>query len=199
MKERILTRALELFIQRGIKSTSMDDIAQDLGISKKTIYKWFENKDQLVHELLEFSLCVPCVGDSISEENAVEEFCVTFNHQIQNLIKIHTSFFNDLKKYHPSAHQIWTGFKENNIIQQFKANIQKGIATGLYQPDLDPDILSRLYVGQLETIYTSDLFPAEQFNRLQVYKFNLRHFIQSIVTPAGQEYLNEILARTCCV
>ena len=199
MKERILTRSLELFIQRGIKSTSMDDIAQDLGISKKTIYKWFENKDQLVHELLEFSLCVPCATDKISEENAVEEFCVTFNYLIQNLIKFHTSFFNDLKKYHPSAHQIWAGFKENNIIQQFKANIQRGIITGLYQQDLDPEILARLYVGQLEIIYTSDLFPPEQFNRLQVYKFNLRHFIQSIVSPLGQEYLNEILARTCCV
>ncbi len=199
MKERILTRALELFIQRGIKSTSMDDIAQDLGISKKTIYKWFENKDQLVHELLEFSLCAPCAVDKVSEENAVEEFCITFNNQIQNLIKFHSSFFNDLKKYHPSAHQIWAGFKENNIIHQFKANLQKGIQTGLYQADSDPDILARLYVGQLETIYTSDLFPPEQFNRLQVYKFNLRHFIQSIVSPAGQECLNEILARTCCV
>jgi AcrR family transcriptional regulator len=177
----------------------MDDIAQDLGISKKTIYKWFENKDHLVHELIEFSLCAPCVTNKIREENAVEEFCVTFNQQIQNLVKFHTSFFNDLKKYHPLAHQIWTGFKENNIIQQFRANIQKGITTGLYQPDLDPDVLARLYVGQLETIYTSDLFPAEQFNRLHVYKFNLRHFIQSIVTPAGQECLNEIMARTCCV
>ncbi|RDC62025.1 hypothetical protein AHMF7616_00615 [Adhaeribacter pallidiroseus] len=177
----------------------MDDIAQDLGISKKTIYRWFENKDQLVQELLEFSLCAPCEVNTRSEENAVEEFCVTFNHQIQNLIKFHSSFFNDLKKYHPSAHQIWAGFKENNIIQQFRANLQKGIQAGLYQQDLDPDILARLYIGQLETIYTSDLFPPEQFNRLQVYKFNLRHFIQSIVTPAGQKYLHEILARTCCV
>ncbi len=60
----------------------MDDIAQDLGISKKTIYRWFENKDQLVQELLEFSLCAPYDVDTQSKENAVEEFCGILNNQI---------------------------------------------------------------------------------------------------------------------
>lgn len=194
MKERILAGALALFMRRGIRSTAMADLAQELGISKKTIYKWFENKDQLVAELLQISFCQRCEPDWSVRENAVLEFCLYLNALIQKFLPVHPAFFHDLRKYHPAAHQLWEEFKQQNIIQRFKENLSRGIQTGLYRPELDPEIMARLYVGQLESIFNPDLFPLEQFNRREVYQFNLQQFVAGIVSAAGLVYAQQFAA-----
>ncbi|QMU29313.1 TetR/AcrR family transcriptional regulator [Adhaeribacter radiodurans] len=191
MRERILNRALELFIYRGIKSTSMDDIAQDLGISKKTVYKWFENKDHLIEEMLKTSLCCSVETEITSQENAVQEFCFTLNNLLQRFIAIHASFFNDLRKYYPTAHDLWESFKEETIIQRFRTNFSRGIQTGLYRAELDPEVLAQLYISQLEGIFYSETFQPEKFKRLEIYRLNVKLFASGIVTSAGQKFLPE--------
>ncbi|MDQ4139867.1 MAG: TetR/AcrR family transcriptional regulator [Bacteroidota bacterium] len=194
MKERILTRALELFIYRGIKSTSMDDIAQDLGISKKTVYKWFENKDHLIEEMLKTCLCCSVDAEITSHENAVQEFCFTLNNLLQRFIAIHASFFNDLRKYYPTAHNLWESYKEGTIIQRFRTNFSRGIQTGLYRAELDPEVLTQLYISQLEGIFYSESFQPEKFKRLEIYRLNVKLFASGIVTPVGQKYLPKLTA-----
>ncbi|WP_262512377.1 TetR/AcrR family transcriptional regulator [Adhaeribacter arboris] len=187
-----MTRTLELFVFRGIKSTSMDDIAQDLGISKKTLYKWFENKDHLMEEMLKTCLCWPLDAEVETGENAVEEFCNTLHNLIQKFIAIHASFFNDLRKYYPSAHNLWQSYKEGTIIQRFRANFNRGIKTGLYRRELDPEVLTQLYISQIEGIFYSDTFQPEQFKRLEIYRLNVKLFASGIVSPAGQKFLPEL-------
>ena len=176
----------------------MDDIALNLGISKKTIYKWFENKDQLVEEALTTYL------NQINNEcielhtNAVEEFCQSISTIIKKLLQFHTSFFYDLKKYHNQAYQVWREYKQQHIIQLFKANFLQGMATGLYRPDLNPEIAARLYTGQLEIIFNSELFPAGEFNMLETYRQNLKNFILGIVSPEGNKVLQEYIQKNCC-
>ena len=198
VKERILKQAFELFRQYGIKTISMDDIALHLGISKKTIYKWFENKDQLVEEALTTYLNHIKEECSLGGANAIEEFCLHINNLIKKLLLFHASFFYDLKKYHSQAYQSWYEYKQQNIIQLFKANLAQGILSGLYRPDVDADITARLYTGQLETIFNSELFPAGKFNLQETYQQNLKNFILGVVSREGYKIVQEYLRKHPC-
>jgi TetR/AcrR family transcriptional regulator, cholesterol catabolism regulator len=191
MKERILGRAFELFSKNGIKAISMADIAQDLGISKKTIYKFFENKDQLVEETLTAYLNELNFTGCPVNENPIEEFCCTLNSGIQKLFRLHTSFFFDLKKYHYRANQIWQDFKQQQMVPLFQANLMRGVESGLYRPDLNASVTARLYVGQLQAIYYADLFPPEEFNLQDTYCQNLKHFVLGIVSADGRDTLHK--------
>lgn len=116
VKERIAEGAFKLFMQYGIKVISMDDITLHPGISKKTIYKRFENKDQLVKEAL--TTYLNQIKDECPQQNgnAAEEFCLHINAIIKKLLLFHTSFFYDLKKYHNQAYQVWREYKQQHII-----------------------------------------------------------------------------------
>ena len=160
----------------------MDNIAEDLGISKKTLYKYFENKDHLVEETLKAYLADVKITQSGLNENAIEEFCHTINGAIQKLVLLPQVFFNDLKKYHFGAHQFWQEYKQKHILDLFEANLLRGIQSGLYRPDLNPLVAARLYFGQLQAIYYSDLFPPDEFNLQEIYRQNLKHFMLSIVS-----------------
>ncbi len=170
----------------------MDDIAQDLGISKKTVYKWFENKDHLIEEMLKSSLCCSVEAETATPENAVQEFCFTLNNLLQRFIAIHASFFNDLRKYYPTAHKLWESYREETIIQRFRTNFTQGIQTGLYRAELDPEVLTQLYISQLEGIFYSESFQPEKFKRLEIYRLNVKLFASGIVTPEGQKFLPEL-------
>ena len=189
MKERILARAFELFRQYGIKTISMADIAEDLGISKKTIYKWFADKDQLVTDTLTTYLEEIKNTCPHTHENAIQEFCSTINAAILKLLHMHTAFFYDLKKYHHQAYLIWQAYKQEHIVQLFQRNFSWGIQSGLYRPDVNPCVTARLYVGQLQNIYYSELFPAEEFNLHETYRLNLKHFVLGIVSTEGLKSL----------
>ena len=168
----------------------MDNIAQDLGTSKKTIYKWFENKDQLIEEALSAYLmqliptCLP------ASKNEIEELYHSFNLIIQELLSFNTSFFYDLKKYHFQAYQIWDNYRQQSIVGFLKANLEKGIKSTLYRPNLDPEIVARLYVGQLENIFNRELFPPERFNTNEIYQQSRLHFLLGLVSQEGYKHFN---------
>ncbi|KAA5546643.1 TetR/AcrR family transcriptional regulator [Adhaeribacter rhizoryzae] len=197
VKERILKQAFELFKKYGIKTISMDDIALNLGMSKKTIYRWFENKDQLVEEALTTYLNEIKIECTPSNSNAIEEFCLELNNIIKKLLQFHTSFFYDLKKYHNQAYLIWQSYKQQHIIQHLKANLAQGISAGLYRPDVDADITARLYTGQLETIFDSELFPAGKFNLQETYRQTLKNFIMGVASAEGHKILDYLCQQHC--
>ncbi|GEO06264.1 TetR family transcriptional regulator [Adhaeribacter aerolatus] len=197
VKERIVARAFDLFRQYGIKTISMADIAVDLGISKKTLYKWFSDKDELVAETVTAYLQEVkniCTG---AADNPVEEFCSAINLSIQRLLHLHTAFFYDLKKYYQPAYQIWLQYKQEHIVQLFQDNFLRGVQSGLYRSDLNPDVTARLYVGQLQSIYYSDLFPPAEYNRQETYQQNLKHFVLGLVSKEGYKILSQVQLKHC--
>lgn len=94
------------------------------------------------------------------------------------------------KKYHHQAYQIWREYKQQHIVQLFQTNLLRGIQSGLYRPDVNPFVTARLYVGQLQIIYSSDLFPPEEFNLQETYQVNLKHFMLGIVSAEGLQTIN---------
>lgn len=193
-KDRILHSAMALFMRNGIKSVSMDDIATHLAMSKKTLYKWFENKDQIVLGVLQFHLAAEegeCCQMAAQAENALDELFKMMEWGQQMMADIHPSIFYDLEKYYPQAWQLWLAHKENFILHRIIDNLRRGMAEGLYRADLNVEVLGRLRLHQIDLVFNPSLFPSRQFNLQQVDQICLEHFMLGVATLKGHKLINE--------
>jgi AcrR family transcriptional regulator len=193
IKNKILQAALKLFMRNGIKSVSMDDIAVNLGVSKKTLYRWFENKDQLVMAMLQDHLDkmeADCCTFSTEAKNAIEELFQMMQMIRQQLAGMHPSFFYDLQKYHQPAWQIWTMHKNKFIMQEITRNLQAGIEQGLYRTDFDLEIIARLRLAQIEDVFNPEIFPPEKFDLQKVQIATIEHFMRGIASLKGHKLIN---------
>ncbi len=193
IKNKILQAAFKLFMRNGIKSVSMDDIALSLGVSKKTLYRWFENKDQLVVAMLQEHLDkmeADCCTFCTEAKNAIEELFQIMQMIRQQLAGIHPSVFYDLQKYHQPAWQIWTTYKNKFIMQQITQNLQAGIEQGLYRTDFDLEIIARLRLAQMEDVFNPEIFPPEKFELQTVQLATIEHFMRGIASLKGHKLIN---------
>lgn len=194
VKDRILLEAARLFARNGIKSVSMDDIAQHLGVSKKTIYKWFQNKDEIVHSALQNQLSQvenDCECAMVEAENAVEELFQVMAVNKKVLSEIHPSIFYDLQKYHPSSWQLWLAHRNSFILSKIVSNLERGIREGLYRQDLDIELMARLRLALIDLAFSPDLFPPEQFHPERVQSAFFEHFLLGIATLKGHKLINK--------
>lgn len=197
-KERILAKAEELFMRYGIRSITMDDIARDLAMSKKTIYQFFKDKDDLVYQMgvrhFEQDKSEICQIMQ-SAGNAIDEVIGMSRHLKNNLKGVNPSLFFDLQRYHPKAWSLWQEHKKGFIIEQVKKNIEQGVQEGLYKADLNIEILAILRVMQIEMAFDGTLFPPDKFDILTIQITFLEHFIRGIVTPKGFALLEEYFTK----
>ncbi len=195
IKEKILSEAFRLFLRKGIKSVSMDDIAVQLGVSKKTIYKWYQNKDEVVEAALEAYLAdmdQDCARYPLEAQNAIDELFSIMSMIRQKLAGVHPSVFYDLQKYHPQAYQLWTNHKNNVIRGQIIDNIKRGISEGLYRTDLNIEIMAQMRLLQTEHLFNPEFFSPEVFDVQQVQLAVLEHFMLGIATLKGHKLINTI-------
>lgn len=196
--DRILAASLQLFMRRGIKSVSMDDIAAALGLSKKTLYKWFETKDQLVlacvtgHLALEQSNCARIVVEAV---DAVHEIVLIMKWTKQEHADVHPGIFFEMRKYYPAAWEQWEAHKVRFILGQIEDNLRRGVAEGLYRADLDVPVVARLHLLQIEGALNPDLFPARQFQPTRVWQAADEYYLYAVTTPRGQELMRHYLGQ----
>ncbi|MDO7884730.1 TetR/AcrR family transcriptional regulator [Hymenobacter cheonanensis] len=193
-KDRILTRAAALFMRNGIKSVSMDDIATDLGMSKKTLYKTFTNKDEIVLGVMTTHLCNAqgeCARVASHAADAVQEMLTISAWADQQFSNIHPSIFHDLRKYYPSAWELFSAHKSTFILDQITQNLRRGIAEGLFRADLDVDVLARLNLSQIELTFDPDIYPPAQFSPMRVNKVFDEHFLLGVATLKGHRLFNK--------
>lgn len=196
MKERIIHKATDLFLKLGVKSVTMDDIAQELAISKKTIYTHFKNKTELIKECAWFML------DNIT--TGIDEICALDINPIEELFKIKKFIMQKLKDEHSSAQyqlnkyypEISSSIHKNQLekmLESTQKNIKKGIEQGLYRKNLDSDFISRLYFMGITNIHDQALFPIEKFSSKYRTEEYLEYHLRGIVTPEGLMTLNKYL------
>jgi AcrR family transcriptional regulator len=193
-KDRILTRAAALFLRNGIKSVSMDDIAADLGMSKKTLYKTFASKDEIVMAVMSGHLCQAqgeCTRVASAAANAVEEMLTLSAWADKEFSNVHPSIFYDLKKYHPDAWTLFSTHKNAFILDQITQNLRRGIAEGLFRADLDVEVLARLNLVQIELAFDPDIYPPAQFSPLRVNRVFDEHFLLGVATLKGHRLFNK--------
>ncbi|MFN4233290.1 MAG: TetR/AcrR family transcriptional regulator [Bacteroidia bacterium] len=195
-KEQIIIQAFELFMKNGIKSMTMDDIAKNMAISKKTLYQYFSNKDELVNAVLEKHIETDkCNVKNIfnPKNNAIDDLMQIATSINETLKRIHPSIHYDLEKYHPTAWKKFGEYKRNFIYENIKQNILKGIQEGLYRSDINPEIIATLYVSKADVIFDASVFAPEKYAFNRVYLEMLKHHIRGIATKKGLKYLDKKL------
>ena len=193
-KERIMQAAHELFYQFGIRSITMDDIARHLSISKKTIYRFFDEKDQIVNACCNGDLFDHnCRMEEIakSSKDAIHEIMGVMNHLSGMFSAMNPNLFYDLQKFHPDAWKAFRNFKDQKMMMMVEDNLKRGIKEGLYRADINIKVLARLRIEQVELGLNPVIFPPSKFNFREVQLALLDHFIHGITTLKGHKLINK--------
>lgn len=193
-EERIIKGALDLFLQAGIKSVTMDDIAKHLGMSKKTIYQYFGDKNELVVALVKGRLKEDerQINEIINNSaNVIEEMINMMKCSEDIFSRINPIVFHDMQKYHPDAWQEFLNFKAGVIINKLEELLIKGMNQGFIRDDVDVKILATMRVNQVEMGFNTAIFPIAQFNSWKVQVQMLEHFNYGICTIKGHELLDK--------
>ena len=196
MRETIVNKATEMFLAYGFKSVTMDDIANELGISKKTIYQHFCNK----HDLVEASTTsvfesISCGIDGIREmdKNSIEEIFIIRGFLMQHLNNESASPFYQLQKFFPKIFSCLRTKQFEKMNGCMIENLKKGIENGLYRDNINIDFVSRIYFTGLTGIKDEDIFPGSIFKITDLTKQFLEYHLRGIVTAKGQEILEKLL------
>ncbi len=179
----------------GIKSVTMDDVARELGMSKKTLYQYFENKEELVHKVTTNHFA--CQNHMVEQvirhsKTAIDEmFAIAawMNAMSKNL---NPALVYDLRKYHPESWQVFVDHRNNEVINSIKHNLRRGIGEGLYREDLDIEILSRIYVARMEMFIDNEIFPYDQFPPQKTFNVFMDYHIRGVATAKGIKYLEKL-------
>ena len=194
IQERILQKAHELFMRIGIRSVSMDEIAGQLGISKKTIYNSFKDKDALVDGVLDIEISkkvVDCAITKEKRENAVHETFLEMDILEEMFATFNPSVLYDLEKYHPSAFKKFTEHHNTFMYQKIKENIETGIAEGNYRAEIDLDIITRYKIGSMFLVFNMNYFPHGDYQLPKLCLEITDHFLHGLVTPKGKELIDK--------
>lgn len=189
-------QVFELFMRYGIKSMSMDDIALQMGMSKKTLYQYFASKDDLVNAVLEKHLEMDqCKVKSLisSKNNAIDDLMHIATTVNDTLKQINPSIHYDLEKYHPQAWKKFGDYKRNFIQENIKQNILKGIKEELYRSDINVDIVAALYVSKADIVFDASVFPPDKYAFNRVYLEMMKQHIRGIATSKGLKYFEKKL------
>ncbi|MDB4923857.1 TetR/AcrR family transcriptional regulator [Mucilaginibacter sp.] len=192
--ERIIQGGEELFLTAGIKSVTMDDIAKHLGMSKKTIYQFFKDKNELVIALVKKKLKEDedQISSIISQSgNVIEELINMMKCSEDIFSRINPIVIHDMQKYHPDAWAEFQKFKAEVLISTLEELLTKGIKQGYIRPDIDARIIARMRVSQVEMGFNTSIFPMAEFNPWKVQVQFLEHFNYGICTLKGYKLLNQ--------
>jgi len=192
--ERIIAGGEELFLKAGIKSVTMDDIAKHLGMSKKTIYQFFSDKNDLVVALVkkklqedEDQMC-----DIIKESgNVIEKMINMMKCSEEIFSRINPVVIHDLQKYHAEAWKQFQDFKSGVLMHTLEELLIEGKKQGYIRPDIDVKIIARMRVLQVEQGFNTTVFPVAEFNIWKVQQQFMEHFTYGICTMKGYKLLNQ--------
>jgi AcrR family transcriptional regulator len=197
-RERILEKAHELFNRYGIRSVSMDDIAAQLGMSKKTLYQYYTDKDELVNAVFDVVLsinknnCTECIKKG---DNAIHEVFLSFDIMEEMLKTMNPSVLFDMQKYHPSAYKKFDDFKNGFLYRIIKSNLERGIKEELYREEIDTDILSRYRLHTVLLSFNPEVFPSNKANLVYIEQQLIECFLYGLASPKGykliQKYKNQ--------
>lgn len=194
----ILNEAEKLFMKFGMRSVTMDDIAKQLGVSKKTIYANFKDKNELVLNMISNMLAKDecrmseCLAHS---ENAIDEIFLLKDLMEDMLSSINPVVFYDLEKYHNEAYKLMMSFHEERIYDAVKAVLERGISENVFREDINVDILAASRVAQINWIFQSDLVRNGKYSLYEIIKETTTHFLFGICTLSGHILINNYTNR----
>jgi TetR/AcrR family transcriptional regulator, cholesterol catabolism regulator len=194
IKDRIKQKADELFRRYGIKSVTMDEIATQLGVSKKTIYQSFEDKNQLVDsiiaEMINFNKTC-CQHSRLQAQNAIQEVYFGMESMQDMLENMNPSILFDIERGYPKTFKKFIEYKYDFLYELMKKNIERGKNEGLYRPDINADLLAKVRIETVMLPFNEELFPKNQYSLVYFQQELLEYFLFAMATPKGYKLITK--------
>ncbi len=189
-KEEIITRSEQLFMRVGIKSVTMDDVSKELGISKKTLYQHFDNKDSLVEAVIDThvereQLCTEEIIQGAKD--ALDEMIRIGVFLASTIEDVSPSTLFDLQKYYYKTWETLMKKQDEHIINSVVRNIKKGITEGNYREDVNAEVIAKIYAKATYMIVDEIASPNSSFSRKEMIWELHNYHIHAIATPKGMK------------
>lgn len=195
---KVIDTAWGMFRRFGVRSVSMDDVAREMSISKKTLYRCFRDKNELISKTLDLDLqMIENKVDEIraKENNPVRQVILIASFVSEYLKDINPSMLYDLQKYHPEIHSHFLEYRQNTFIKKVVQNLESGIELGYYRNDLDLNNTAQLYLCLMDHA-PEILASGGTRNYSELYQQIIRYHLHAIATPKGlaeaELFYNEI-------
>ncbi|MFC0876758.1 TetR/AcrR family transcriptional regulator [Saccharicrinis sp. FJH2] len=192
----ILDKVKDLFMRYGIKSVTMDDVSRELGISKKTLYQYVSNKEDLVEKVLEYLHGQIDKRDKMCDtrdKNAIEILMMVSDKVSYMMKNQNPSMQYDLKKYYPEIFRKFYEIQREEIYKSIISNINKGKIEQLYRDEVNPVLVAKLYLSRVVTIMDRDIFTEDEIRTPGFFLSIMELHIRSLATSRGLEVLEEKL------
>jgi AcrR family transcriptional regulator len=194
VQERIIEKARELFMRYGFRSVSMDEIAAHLGVSKKTIYQFFTDKDALVEIVVDQVIAENekcCTLQAHECKDAIHEVFLAVEQAGEMLSNMNPSLMYDLEKYHPNAFKKFVSHKNKFFYELVKNNIERGKQEAIYREEIKSDIMSQFRVASTFLLFDADSFPKGKYTVLQLMEEITENFLYGLANTKGQKLIQK--------
>lgn len=190
--QEIIIETVQLFQRYGIKSISMDELSRRLGISKKTLYQHFTDKNDLVEKavmhMIEERDCAMKQINS-QELNAIEEMFEVFNLAGEMIRNYNPTLDFDLQKFYPQVYRKIRDFHRQHMFDSTLRNLRKGKEEGLYRLDLNAEIIAKLFVMRIEMLMRSDFISQEEIFSEDFFKESFKYHLYGIISSKGYQFI----------
>lgn len=190
--QEIIAETVLLFQRYGIKSMSMDELSRQLGISKKTLYQHFTDKNELVEKaIMHMMEQRDCAMQQINQQqlNAIEEMFEVFHLAGEIIRNYNPTLDFDLQKFYPQVYRKVRDFHRKHIYESTLNNLEKGKKEGLYRLDMNVEIIAKLFVMGIETLMRSDIISQEELYSETFFKETFKYHLFGIISPKGYQFI----------
>jgi len=192
LKDRIKQKADELYRRYGVKSVTMDEIASQLGVSKKTIYQCFSDKNELVDaviaDILEFNRKF-CKSSRDNADNAIHEVFLAMESLESMFDNMNPAILFDIERNHPATFRKFKEFKYNFLLDLIKKNIERGKREELYREEMETDIIAKIRLECVVIPFSEELFPKNQFPMAFLHRQLIEFFLFGMSTLKGYKLI----------
>lgn len=189
-----MVKAEELFLQYGIRSVSMDDIANNLGMSKKTLYQYYVDKDELVIAVVDShvnDMECSCRECSTEAKDAIHEIFIMMDRIMGEFANMNPMVLYDMEKFHFKAYQRFREHKEKFLAEVIRKNMEWGIKDELYRPDIDIEVLCKFRLESMMIPFNVAAFPPGKFSLARTSEIIIEHFVYGLATIKGHKLIQK--------
>ncbi len=191
--EETLAKVENMFLRYGFKSVTMDHIARELGISKKTLYQFVDNKYDLILKVCQTHIEQEkemITNLRSTATNALSEMLEISMYVNKSIKKVNSNVVFDLQKYYPKAWDMFESYRLEHIYAVIKENIEQGIEEGVYRKEIEPAVIAKVYIGAMHLLFDDAYFPLDEYNPSKVYLEMIHYHVNGIASPKGLELLD---------
>ncbi|MCX6269873.1 MAG: TetR/AcrR family transcriptional regulator [Bacteroidetes bacterium] len=191
----ILKESGRIFQQYGIRNVSMDDISRELGMSKKTLYQYVENKADLIQKILEYHHLAEkniVVEQDWKGKNAIDVLLSISQLVCENMKGYKPILIFELQKYYPDLFRNFFDIKKQSVAKGLRCNLKSGIEQGLYRQNIDIEVITQLYVQNMQELHGLEMLNSGEVSFEKVFQTMFDSHIRGIVNQQGLEYYEKI-------